>query len=40
MAHFRDFLSESDGEFDGWLANQTAYVDSKTHHREMDAHSG
>jgi hypothetical protein len=30
MAHSKDFIPGPDAEFDGWLANLTAYVDGKT----------
>jgi hypothetical protein len=30
MAHTQDFIPSRDAEFDGWLANLTAYVDAKT----------
>jgi hypothetical protein len=30
MAHTQDFIPSRDAEFDGWLANLTGYVDTKT----------
>ena len=30
MAHTKDFIPGPEAEFDGWLANLTAYVDAKT----------
>jgi hypothetical protein len=29
MAHTQDFIPSRDADFDGWLANLTAYVDGK-----------
>jgi hypothetical protein len=30
MAHNKDYIPGSDAEFDGWLANLTSYVTTKT----------
>lgn len=30
MAHNKDYVPDRDGDFDGWLANLTAYVEEKT----------